>query len=133
MKELISVTAVFLIYINGIGQNVEFEKANFSNNKNGLKEAKRNIEQGDGYYQIEMYNKALPLYLKADTFNSKNALLNYKIGVCYIYSPNKQKATSYMEMAYQLNHDVAMDIHYYLGRTYHLNMEWDKAIKEYHA
>ncbi|MBI4929592.1 MAG: OmpA family protein [Bacteroidetes bacterium] len=133
---IIGIISIFLlsaIHPSANGQNVEFEKANFPNDKNGLKAAKRNIEEGDSYFQMghQMYNYALPLYLKADTFNPKNALLNYKIGVCYIFSPYKQKAISHLETSYQLNPTVAKDIHYYLGRAYHLDMDWDKSIKEY--
>ena len=133
MRKLIFL--ISLISSQLFSQNVEFEKANFPTDNNGLKEAKRNIVAGDNYYLMghQMYNKALPLYLKANTFNPENAMLNYKIGVCYIYSPYKQKAISHIEVAYKLNPDVAKDIRYYLGWAYHLNMDWEKAIKEYKA
>lgn len=120
------------ICLNIHSQNIDFTKENFPD-KNGLKEAKRNIEAGDNLFLMgnQKYSTALPLYLKADAFNSKNALLNYKIGVCYIYSAYKQKATPHLETAFKLNPTVAEDIHYYLARAYHVNMDWTKAIKEY--
>ena len=96
-----------LLSLFSFAQNVEFEKANFQNDKSGLKDAKRNIEEGDGYFDksqkegYRLYGFALPLYLKANNFNPNNGLLNYKIGVCYLNSAFKQKALTYLEKAYQ--------------------------------
>ncbi len=132
-------------------QNVEFTKDNFKDRKDGLKEAKKNLEQGDQFFmQGDMlvedafkgepvkfrlaaaeYSQALPFYLKANDFNPNNALLNYKIGVCYVYSNYKLKGKPFIEKAFAMNPNIAPMIHYYLGREYHLNMDWDKAIKEY--
>ncbi len=120
-----------------LAQNVEFEKANFPNDKAGYKEAKRSIDDGDAYFNksqnegYRLYGDALEFYLKANKFNPSNALLNYKIGVCYLNSAWKQKALEYLEKAYKLNSAVDKNIRYYLGRGYHLNMDWDKAIQEY--
>jgi len=126
-----SVIAIFFTTFSLFSQNVEFEKANFPNDKNGLKAAKTNIEGGNGYFLMEQYQSALPLYLKADTFNSQNALLNYKIGVCYMSSAYKQKAAPRFETAFKLNPAVDKNIHDFLGLSYQLNMEWNKSIKEY--
>jgi len=114
-------------------QNIEFTKESFPNDKAGLKTAKNNIGDADQLYILghQMYRHALPLYLKANEFNPNNAMLNYKIGVCYLYSGQKEKATSFLEKAFKLNKNVSEDIHYYLGCAYHLNMQFDKATKEY--
>ncbi|MBI3502647.1 MAG: OmpA family protein [Bacteroidetes bacterium] len=114
-------------------QNIEFTKEDFPNDKAGLKEAKKNISEADNYFDQghQMYRYALPLYLKANAFNPNNVFLNYRIGVCYLYSEFKQKATAYLERAYKLNPTVGENLHYYLGRAYHFNMDWDKAMKEY--
>lgn len=134
----ICVIAVFLIgIISAFAQSVEFEKVNFPNDKSGFKDAKRAMEDGDDFFNksqkegYKLYNDALELYLTANSFNPNNALLNYKIGVCYLNSAWKQKALTHLEKAYKLSPNVGENVHYYLGRAYHLNMEWDKAIKEY--
>ncbi|MFH1005238.1 MAG: OmpA family protein [Bacteroidota bacterium] len=136
MKNLIYVIVAFFIGVStAFSQNVEFTKDNFPNNKSELKEVKRSIEEADKYFEIgyQMYRYALPLYLKANNFNPNNVLLNYRLGVCYLFSAYKQKAVTHLEKAYQLNPIVGENLYYYLGRAYHLNMEWDKAIKEYQA
>lgn len=79
----------------------------------------------------EQFQAALPLYLKAQDFNPNNALLNYRIGFIYLNSNYKTKSKQYFEKAFSLNPAVAPDIQYLLGRSYHLTMDWDKAINAY--
>jgi outer membrane protein OmpA-like peptidoglycan-associated protein/tetratricopeptide (TPR) repeat protein len=97
--------------------NVEFEKEFFKDKKDGLKEAKSNIKQGDEMYVYGMtdwqpaydgfvkenhyipslndiygrgsgqFAAALPFYLKANAFNPNNADLNYRIGFCMAWTP----------------------------------------------
>ncbi|MBU0488477.1 MAG: OmpA family protein [Bacteroidetes bacterium] len=114
-------------------KNVEFDKANFPTQKDQLKEALKNIKEGDRYYLLgeSMYTTALDYFLKANAFNSNNALLNYKLGVCYINGNKKLMAKDFLEKAYALDPDVNPEIHYLLGGVYQLEMSYDKAIVEY--
>jgi len=114
--------------------NVEFDKDNFKSDKAGLKEALDNIKDGDIFYDEGTRGAcrlALDYYLKANNFNPNNAVLNYKIGTCYLKSIQKAKCLDYFLKAHQLNSHVANDIHYKIGRGYHLNMKFDKAIESY--
>ncbi len=129
-------TFLFLFAVStAFAQNVEFSKEAFPNDKAGLKAAKKNMDDGDNFYTLghQMYRHALPSYLKANEFNASNALLNYKIGVCYLYSGQKEKSVAFLEKAFKLNKNVAEDIHFYLGCGYHLTMQFTKAIKEYQS
>ena len=132
MKKLITLF-ILLFTIKVFAQNVEFEKENFKDNKDGLKEAKRNIELGDKSFEqgSVFYRQALEPYLLANAFNPNNALLNYKIGKSYLYSNYKLKSIPYLEKALQLNPGVDPQIHLVLGKAYHLDMQWDKAIEEF--
>lgn len=114
-------------------QNVEFTKANFPNDKKGLSEALKNIDAGDKLFLtgVGKYPDAIEYYLKANNFNPNNALLNYKIGKCYIYTTEKEKAVHYLEKAYQLKHDVASDILFLTGFAYQGAHEFEKAIVKY--
>ncbi|TAL62207.1 MAG: hypothetical protein EPN85_03145 [Bacteroidetes bacterium] len=133
----ILIAAIIFFPFSLLPQNVEFTKENFPNDRNGLKEAKKNIQEADGYFYqsqnagYKLYSKALPLYLKANDFNPKNILINYQIGVCYLHSSFKKKSLSYLEKVGTLNPTIGENLHYYLGQSYHLNMDWDKAIQEY--
>ncbi len=145
----------FLLLFTGLqqlsAQNVEFTKDNFKANKEGLRNALKSIDEGDqlfkqademmelsfkeGYRMFNnaasMYKHAIPSYMIAQSFNPSNAVLNFKIGWCMLFSNTKTKAIPYLEKAYSLNSAVDPRIHYALGRAYHLNLEWDKGIKEY--
>jgi len=114
-------------------QNKEFIKKNFKGNMKAYKSAIKSIGQGEYYYAKgdHYYRYAIPYYLDAEKINPDNDLLNYKIGKCMIFSPYKEKAIPYLQKAIQLNPKMVADVHYYLARAYHLNMEWDKAKQEY--
>jgi outer membrane protein OmpA-like peptidoglycan-associated protein/tetratricopeptide (TPR) repeat protein len=116
-----------------MAQNIEFEKSNFPDKPRELKEAKSNLAQGNKNYDMGkgMYLTALEYFLKAQAFNPNNALLNYKIGNCYITTVQKTKSIGYFEKALALEPSVANDIKYLLAQAYHLNLEFDKAIKMY--
>ncbi len=139
MKKVLLLLALFTAQILSAQQNVEFEKKNFKDNVKGFKQAMDSIKEGDKFWEMpsqfpsEWHFHCIPYYLYANAFNPDNAMLNYKIGECYLspFSPFKTMSIPYLEKAYKLNPNIMPDIHYLLGRAYHLNMEWDKAIKEY--
>lgn len=113
--------------------NVEFDSKNFKSRKDQFKEAKANLEQGNEYYDspYPMYTLALKYFLLANTFNPNNALLNYKIGICYLNSTTKDKAIRYLKRAESLVYNIAPDINYRLGQAYQANFDFDKGIEEY--
>lgn len=48
-----------------------------------------------------------------------------------MYSSTKLKAIPFLEKAIQLDANVDPQIHYVMGKAYHLDMQWDKAIAEF--
>ena len=116
-------------------KNVEFVKENFEKAHRGkLKDALSAIKDGDKYFEQgrKGYKKALAYYLKANRFNPNNAKLNYKIGICFLMGTiYKLKSISYFEKAQLLDPNVDSEFHYYLGQSYQINSEWDKAIAAY--
>lgn len=122
--------------LTGIAQdNVLFEKENFPNDKDGYKEAKFHLKEANKVFEEgnkSYFNLCIADYAKAYDFNPNNAELNYKLGVCYLYSATKSKSLAYFEKSYALdpNYD-AYNIKYLLGRGYHLSSDWDKAIEFY--
>lgn len=132
--KIVITTLCFGILFNSYGQkNVEFIKANFPDKKRELKAAVKNIKKGDKIYKIGkgLYNEAIELYLKANSFNPNNASLNYKIGTCYLNTIQKNKAVTYFETAQKLDSTVAADVNYLLAQAYQLNMQFDNAITKY--
>jgi len=114
-------------------QNVPFTKEHFNIDKEGLKLAQREIAEGDHEMGADpaRFGAALPHYLRAQKFNPNNALLNARIGECYLHSSTKQAALSYLQKAQQLDATAEPRMHYLLARALHLNGQWAAAIKEY--
>ena len=118
--------------LSASAQSVPFSKDKFSD-KDGLKNALREIKAGDEAYQADppRYTVALPHYLQAQKFNPDNAGLNVKIGDCYLHSPSKMASLEYLQKANKLDPTVDARLHYLLARALHLNAKWPEAIKEY--
>jgi len=102
-------------------------------NEHDLKAAWESIIIGDKLFKAGpgTYRDARKYYLLANNYNSENPELNYKIGICYLFSDDKYESINYLKKAYIAKNQVSPDIHYVLARAYHLNLEFDKAIEEY--
>ncbi|MFC2100553.1 hypothetical protein ACFLRZ_01850 [Bacteroidota bacterium] len=115
-------------------QNVDFNKENFSGNIKGLKKALKDIKKGDAFFSQNIRGFdliALQHYLSAYRFNPNNALLNYKIGSCYLNTHFKFRSLPYFLKAANLDSTINSNIIYLIGRAYHYNLEFDKAIEKY--
>jgi len=114
-------------------QSTAFTKDNFGDNKDGLREAVRELKDGDAEYRADppRYAQALPHYLAAQQFNPNNAELNVKIGDCYLNSAAKTAALPYLQKAAKLDVTADARTHYLLARALHLSARWREATAEY--
>jgi len=93
------------------------------------KEQKALKKEADYYYGFAAYPKAKKIYLELLKVDSLNAELNYKMGVCMLLAENdKVNSAPYFERA---SNAGFVEAHYYLGNFYHLQNEFDKAIRYY--
>ena len=116
--------------------NIKIKRMDFRiPNKEGFNVAWKNIRTGNKYFVAGKgtYRLARENYLNAAKYNSNNAALNYKIGVCYLFTDNKYEAINYLKTAYLKDHDVSPDIQLLLGRAHQYVLEFDKAIEKYNA
>jgi outer membrane protein OmpA-like peptidoglycan-associated protein len=131
----ISAVLIFFISITASAQDVPFDKAFFPDDKDGLKAAKDHIKSGDKIFEggnNYYFNLAIPHYKAAYDFNPNNAEVNYKLGVCYLYSPVKSQSLKHIQKSFELNPDFdSYNIHYLLGRGYQLNGNWVEAGESY--
>ena len=126
-------TIVFIAFAGIVkSQEVEIKKEDFAN-KDQYKVAKDNLEQAEELYMLGRggFRRALDFYLPVVQKVPNNALLNYKIGNCYLHSIQRVKCIDYYKKAYSLSPHIAPDILFVLATGYHLNAEFDKAIELY--
>lgn len=135
---IFTVFTLFLAFKMAFNQSVEFNKYNFPTNKEGLSTALGYISAGDKYYQDGpgVYRLAIDNYLKADKFNPDNALLNYKLGRCYLDQNDKSEAIKYLEKAIKIDPKISTDmayndVNFLLARAYQLDYQFDKAISKF--
>ncbi len=114
-------------------QNVDFEKKNFPNDKEGYKQASKELKSGDGFYfqGVGFYKEAIPFFERANKFNPNNAELNFKLGNCYLESMHQYKALPFLEKANKLDANLDPTIHYSLGRAYHIDEQFQQALFEF--
>ncbi len=128
-------TILSMLVINSYAQvSAEINKKEFKQGKNGYKDAMASIKYADTYYEIGQpgaYRMALAEYLKAYEYNQYYPELNYKIGACYLYSTEKEKAIDFLEKAYKAKPGVASDIYFLLGWANHMIYNFDEAIEFY--
>lgn len=138
MKSIILVLALLVGY-NGFSQVVDepFDKTVLGS-KSGFGKAVREIKLGDLHFERgseEDMSNALVHYVQADSFHSKSAYLNYRMGICYLSSTQKYKALEKLEFVEQTNPDEKdyPDLDFHLAQAYHLDGQFDKSITMFRA
>ncbi|MBB3701226.1 PD40 domain-containing protein [Flammeovirga yaeyamensis] len=118
-NKLLLLLLFIITSLHSIGQTVS------SKDKKALKEAER-------YLKIEEYHFVEDEMLVATKTSQNNALMWYYLGIATFHSPTKNKvdALPYFQKANILQPDMRQ-IDYWLGRTYHLVMEFDSAIVKF--
>lgn len=132
MRNIFLLFILIVFYQSGISQEVIIKKEDFAS-KDDYKIAKEYLSKAEELYQLGRggMRQALDFYLKVYQYVPNNAMLNYKIGNCYLKSIQKPKSLEYFKKAYSLNPAIQPDIVWLLATAYHLNAEWDKAIEYY--
>lgn len=99
----------------------------------GLKAAWFNLQEGDRYFEKGRgtYPQARDYYLLAHQYNSDHPVLNFKIGLCYLFTDDKYEAIKYLRKAFDQAPKLHPDMNFYLARANHLVLEFDKAIEFY--
>lgn len=140
MRSLLSFLICFFLFMPLSAQNkkddyeLKIKKKDFkTEQEEGFKEAWKSLKLGEYYFNegIGTYAQARDHFLFAHQYNSENLILNYRIGVCYLFTDDKYEALKYLRKAFTNMPDLHPDIEYYLGRAYHLVLEFDKASEHY--
>lgn len=135
LKNILSIAFLFGITVAySQDKDVPFDKRLFEDRKEEFDIAVKEIRDGDlHFYDGGTSDLAIALshYLKAQEFNPYSSMLNYKIGVCYLYSNQKFRSLEYLEFAYKVNPEVDPNIRFYLAQAHQLAGNFEQAITLY--
>jgi outer membrane protein OmpA-like peptidoglycan-associated protein/tetratricopeptide (TPR) repeat protein len=114
-------------------QEVSVSRKDFKSDKQGFSQAWKFIKDGDSFYSEQgvWYKSALQDYLQAYSYNSRNAELNYKMGVCCLYSDKKEEAIDFFLKAGEIDNNVATDLYLLTGRAFQFSGRFLEAIGKY--
>lgn len=127
----------FLIMMPGFleaQQNLKIKKADFKTEQEaGFEEAWKSIKEGDKYFKAGLgtYRDAREHYLFAAQYNPDDPVLNYKIGICYLFSDDKFESIAYLEKAFLIDENVSADIRLMGAKAYQMTLKFDEAIHQY--
>jgi len=125
MKNFRLFCAAFAVLLVSFSASAQREKTLSPEDQKAVKkEAKAAFSAGE-------YMTALEEYKRLVKASPENADYNYKLGVSYVNTfIDYSKAIEHLEKAVG-KEDVPKEVHYYLGRAYHLNNRFEEAITSY--
>jgi len=115
-------------------QKVKIKKSSFFTTDIDFKDAWKGVKKGTKFFNQKKkgsYQQAVDYLSVAYEYNPDNAELNYELGISYLMSHDEENGLIHVKKAFFLNPTVAEDIHFWLGRAYHLNADFQDAIDEY--
>ncbi len=142
MKKITFIIAL-LIGSLSYSQSIDFKSGNFKDDKEGLKKATEAIKSGEGFFTIANdaifatqspgtnYKKALQQFEIAQKFNPNNALNNFRIGVCHLYTTDPGNGIPFIKKANELDKTCDPFLEYYYGYALQLEGKFDEAIKSF--
>jgi epidermal growth factor receptor substrate 15 len=85
----------------------------------------------DKLFNSEQFVEATPLFSHLIALNPRSTEYNYKYGTCLLFnSLKKQDAFKYLNFSIT-DPSIAPEAYFYLGKAYHLNFQFNEAIKNY--
>lgn len=104
------------------------------------KERKVLFAKADKLLEDGNFDEATMIFEKLYYKEPQNSLLNYKLGLCYLFSPlNIKKSINHLRSAIIFKYEkhkkknAPIEAYYYLGRAYHLNYMFNDAIRTYES
>jgi tetratricopeptide (TPR) repeat protein len=95
------------------------------------RENKKLLFKADNKYDVGDYPHAFPIYKQLLPLDSTNQELNYKLGVCQFEDKkNRELSKTYFEKVDPAKYP---ETYFYLGKLFHAEGKFDKAIENYHA
>ncbi|MEW6468014.1 MAG: tetratricopeptide repeat protein [Bacteroidota bacterium] len=124
IRTILTLLAIFFISPTAFSQDKDQNLINQAADKVKLEQAKQEFYKGD-------YVKALNLYKEVLNNQPNNASVMFHIGEVYFAMKLYEDAQETLEKANSIDPKAHEDLPYYLGRSYHVNGDMDKALEFY--
>lgn len=89
--------------------------------------------EADEYFQNGKYKEALKRYAEIQLERPQDLEIKLMMGMCYYHTNNIPSAQKYLTLVVDSNKNPDENALYYLGKTYHANLQFDKAVFYYKA
>lgn len=107
----------------------------FAASKQQKIKSKKQYQTAENFLDNRNYSQAALIYKALLSESSRNADLNYKLGVCYLnIVSEKEKSVGFLEKAIQYaksKNNISMDVYFNLAKAYHANYQFKEALKVY--
>jgi outer membrane protein OmpA-like peptidoglycan-associated protein/tetratricopeptide (TPR) repeat protein len=87
--------------------------------------------EANEYFQHEKYKEALKRYFDIQINRPQDMEVRLQMGICYYHTNNISNAKKYLAFVIDNDKNVADKAFYYLGKTYHADLQFKKAIHYY--
>lgn len=136
MKKFLTLVLLSIFFLTPIfsQEKVKIKKKEFFTTDIEFKEAWKSYKKGNKYFKQKKkgsYQLAVDELTKAYEYNPDYAKLNFQLGVAYLKVHDEVNGLKYIEAAFNANPSVTPDIHFWLGRAYHVNANFEDAKEEY--
>lgn len=99
--------------------------------QDAAKEAAKAYRKGMHRFKQYDYLRSLPHLKSAANLGPSMAKYHFAVGKCLYYAWKERESLPYLQRAWAIDHNVDPEIHYFLGRTLHLNGDFTQAIDHY--
>lgn len=89
------------------------------------------LEKGDRFFAKKDYSNAMEQYKLAYSLDPNDPHANFRVGLSYLYLPEKSKALNYLLQAYEKGPEVDEDINYHLGLAYQHTHQYSLALEQF--
>ncbi|MGK0364227.1 MAG: outer membrane protein OmpA-like peptidoglycan-associated protein [Saprospiraceae bacterium] len=93
--------------------------------------AKMYKKLGDTYYSTGKYREALDAFQRYHEVKPEDLIVKQKIGICHYFTNNIPEARRFLTYVIENNKKPEADVYFFLGRTYHAENDFKKAIAQY--
>ncbi|TRX57773.1 OmpA family protein [Fulvivirga sp. M361] len=109
-----------------------FSSSLFSQGDEGKKLAQELVEQAELVMEAtQAMDVARDLYVQAVQADPENIVANYRAGDFHMRTVGKDRAVDYFLKVLEIDSEYRFDITYWIGRSYHYGMEFEKALAYY--